>query len=279
MGWAKDVRAAAADAGQALRVALGRSGHRCSECGHLRERHLRDHCPGDDPGDVYTPAEPPVGSVLETRDDIDEYRIERTVEGWAIQYRDGENEFGHNLTSSRVSWRAAWKAWGPPVGAEPFVDVPEDAPPLPARESAPDASGSTFDPPPPAESHQLRRVPSLGAGFLAAVAEGRRTPTPTPTPPTTATNTGATMTHSIGGAAAGIRGANDIAGESQGILSHAIEKLQEARQRLMAASAGSAQADVGEAMGLYERAIEAIREAQGGVAAAQSSAESVAARL
>lgn len=87
------------------------------------------------------------------------------------------------------------------------------------------------------------------------------------------------MSGSIGDAAAGIRGACDIAGESTGLIGLAIDKLEEAKQRMMAAALGTAQADVGEAMGLFEQVIEHLRNGQRGVAAAQSSAESVAARL
>jgi hypothetical protein len=211
------------------------------------------------PRSAPRPPEPPVGAVLETSYEGDTYRIERTPEGWAIQYRDGESEHGHRLTGSRISWRAAWSAWGPPAGAEPFRPVPADAPPLPPYppEPAPawvgmgmDASGQQIAMPPPAQPYR---------------------------PP--ASTTGGTMSDSIGGAAQGIRGSNDIAGEATGILAQAITKLEEARNRLQAAVAGSPQADVGEAVGLHGRAIDAIQDAQKAVQAAQSAGESVAGRL
>jgi hypothetical protein len=196
--------------------------------------------------------------VLETSYDGDTYRIERTPEGWAIQYRVGESEHGHRLTGSRISWRAAWSAWGPPCGAEPFTPVPADAKPLPPYPpepvpldvTAPDASTASLVMPPAARPYQ----------------------------PRSSTN-GATMSGSIGDAAAGIRSSNDTAGDATGILAQAIAKIEEARQRLQAAVAGSPQADVGEAVGMHGRAIEAIQDAQKAVTAAQSSAESVAARL
>lgn len=109
------------------------------------------------------PQEPPVGTVLETRDHDDVYRIERLPEGWAIQYRAGENEFGATHTTGRISWPSAWSAWGPPAGAGPLVPVAADAPPLPPHPPEPvpawvsmgtDASEARFDPSPAAQPHR-----------------------------------------------------------------------------------------------------------------------------
>jgi hypothetical protein len=455
-----------------IRCACGASGHISGSEVPGTQRPVPPH-----------PAEPPVGTVLETRDDIDRYRIERLPDGWAIQYRNGENEYGARHTSSRVSWRSAWKAWGPPTTGTPFIEVPAGAAPLPPREpdpvpldlTAPDASGDSLVMPAPAKPYRRRPLaeasrPPCTAGcehlrlsdrcvrcnpgysderqnfwiyseqkrtgatreeierrYLAqactgcglpgsdhlsgccpggevgtnftppssvepprpplppkpvlryrcncacgacvdnshcfpcryrqseetweAHVEGRTTvvrpdrsrrpsldignrPSTDPTcehpmgstvrqgddrqghwrrfdcddcgfsevtydeapdatpasldlpppaqpyrPHTTSSSSGAAMSGSIGDAAAGIRGACDIAGESTGLLGHAIEKLEEAKQRMMAAAEGSAQADVGEAMGLFERAIACCQEARGGVSAAQTSATDVAGRL
>lgn len=87
------------------------------------------------------------------------------------------------------------------------------------------------------------------------------------------------MSGSIGDAAQGIRGANDTANEAGGVLQQAIAQVEQARGRMLAAAAGSPQADVGEAAGLFNRSIESIHEAQRAVQAAISAAESVAARL
>lgn len=87
------------------------------------------------------------------------------------------------------------------------------------------------------------------------------------------------MSGSIGDAAAGIRGSNDTATEAGGILQQAIAQVEQARGQLLAAAAGSPQADVGEAAGLFNQAIDAITDAQRAVQAAISAAESVAARL
>lgn len=104
-------------------------------------------------------------------------------------------------------------------------------------------------------------------------------PQPTRTTPPTSSSSGASMSGSIGDAAAGIRGSNDTAGEANGILAAAIAKVEEARGQLQAAVAGSPQADSGDVMGLYGAAIGAIEDAQKAVLAAVSAAESVAARL
>jgi hypothetical protein len=129
--------------------------------------------------------------------------------------------------------------------------------------------------PPPASPP---RLPARQPNPPPALPPPPRQSAPTP-PPTSPSSSGASMSGSIGDAAAGIRGACDIAGESTGLLGHAIEKLEEAKQRMMAAAEGTAQADVGEAIGLFDRAIACCQEAQGGVAAAQDSATNVAGRL
>lgn len=112
---------------------------------------------------VSQPQEPPVGTILETRDSIDEYRIERTRGGWAIQYREGENEFGQPLTNGRISWGSAWRAWlgG---GSQPVRQVQPGDPPLPPYEEEDDPyagmgidesdckfGDGKFDPPPAAQ--------------------------------------------------------------------------------------------------------------------------------
>lgn len=92
------------------------------------------------------PAEPPVGTVLETSDNLDTYRIEHLPEGWAIQYRPGESEHGLTHTNGRISWASAWKAWGPPAGSDPFTVIsrpPSSSTPKPAAPAARPTIGGT----------------------------------------------------------------------------------------------------------------------------------------
>jgi len=137
------------------------------------------------------PPEPPIGTVLETRDRIATYRIERLPEGWAIQYRPGEDEFGATHTSGRISWESAWRAWGPPAGAEPFRPVSggyDDCDPdredladddLADEDYSPDIAPAANSLPPAAEPYQPAK-PSTS---------------PNTTPPArTAPTTGAAMT-------------------------------------------------------------------------------------
>lgn len=220
--------------------------------------------PASDP-----PLEPPVGTVLETRDGDDVYRIEHLPDGWAIQYRPGESEHGATHTGSRISWRSAWSAWGPPSGAEPFTEVPPDAPPLPPYVPEPSldldcvgGSGAVLDRPPAAEPH---RPPP---------------PSPRSTPPrTTTSSTGAAMTATINDVQAGIAMANDQASESLGALQQAHSALEQSQAGLMHATEGSHQADVSEATGLLAKAIGSIVEVQQAVAAAIQASEGVAGRL
>jgi len=182
------------------------------------------------------PVEPPVGTVLETRDEIDEYRIERLPDGWAIQYRDGENEYGATHTSGRISWRAAWSAWGPPAGAQPFVEVPADAPALPPRPPEPvppwvgmghAASSQRLDLPPAAKPHAPPRPPAAPA---------MRT---SPTTPPTSTSSGASMTTSQGEVNAAVLGSNQHSEAAIHTVHAAIAELEQARAALMAAAQGS----------------------------------------
>jgi hypothetical protein len=104
-------------------------------------------------------------------------------------------------------------------------------------------------------------------------------PPPPPTPPPASPLSGGTMSDSIGDAAAGIRGANDTAGEANGVLQQASALVEQARGQLLAAVAGSPQADASEAVGMFGRAMEAIADAQKAVLGAITSAEGVAGRL
>lgn len=77
------------------------------------------------------PPEPPIGTVLETSDDLDTYRIERDGTGWHVRYWPVEP--GQPLTGRGLSWEATWRSLGPPVGAKPFRAVLPGEPDLPPR--------------------------------------------------------------------------------------------------------------------------------------------------
>jgi len=203
------------------------------------------------------PQEPPVGTVLETRDDIDEYRIERLPDGWAIQYRDGENEYGYTHTGSRVSWRSAWNTWGPPAGAEPFTPVPAGAPPLPPHPpepvpldvTAPDASTASMAMPPPAQPYR---------------------------PP--ARTTGATMSNQ-GDTNAAVLGSNQHSESAMRAIHVAIDELEQARAALMAAAQGSQNpSDFEDAARAISATIEHYREGLPKVLHAMSMVSDAAAR-
>lgn len=229
----------------------------------------------EEPPTVARPPQPPVGTVLETRDGDDVYRIERLPKGWAIQYRTGEGE-GSTHTMGRISWRAAWSAWGPPTSGSPLVPVPTDAPPLPSiPEEAPldldyldypGASGGRIDMPPAAEPYRPRK---------------RTTSTPTPARrPAAPTATGGTMTAaSIADVRTVITQAVSRAHEALGPLQQAVTELEEARGLFLQATAGSEQADVSEAAALVGRAIGEVTDAMQAVQAATASAEAVSGRL
>lgn len=217
------------------------------------------------------PVEPPVGTVLETREGDDVYRIERLPEGWTIQYREGEGE-GATHTMGRISWRAAWSAWGPPTTGSPLVPVPADAPPLPSRPQEtpldldhPGASGSRVDMPPAAEPYQPRK---------------RTTSTPTPARrPAAPATTGDTMTASIESVRVGIAQAASCAQETVGPLQQGLTGMHDARSLLMQATAGTEQADAGEAMATIAHAIEEISTSMHAVQVAISAIEAVSGRL
>lgn len=216
------------------------------------------------------PVQPPVGTVLETRDGDDVYRIERLPDGWAIQYRDGEGEYGLAHTSSRISWRAAWTAWGPPAGTGPLVPMPAGAPPLPSLpEEAPldldhpGAAGGRIDMPPAAQPYRPR--PST------IPAPARQPPSPT--------ITGDAMSTSIEQVKTLIASAIADVGGAQSSIHHAITEMERARAGFLAAAEGSSQQDAEAAAATLTAVIDNLREALGQSTAAVEMTEQVGARL
>lgn len=68
---------------------------------------------------ICLPPEPPVGAVLLTRDNGDEFRIHRDTKGWRIEGGTGQP----------ISWRTAFVAWGPgqdPTCTFEIVWLPQD---------------------------------------------------------------------------------------------------------------------------------------------------------
>ncbi len=211
------------------------------------------------------PVEPPVGAVLETRDGDDVYRIEHLPDGWAIQYRPGEDE-GATHTTGRISWRAAWSAWGPPTSGSPLLPVLAGAPPLPSQPEEPpldidhpDASGSLLHRPPAAQPHRPR---------VAA----------TPYTPSLTTS-GVTVNSSIQEIRGILTAASDVIGAAQGPIQHAIDEATRARNALMAAMDGSYQPDVEAQVAVLTNMIEHLEEALGRSHHAIAGNQAIGARL
>jgi hypothetical protein len=236
------------------------------------------------------PPEPPVGTVLETSDAYDTYQIERTDDGWHVRYREDEDPSGEGrrLTPGfggrGVAWPAAWSAWGPPSGAEPFRPVSADSPLLPAHpeedgdgpsdaDVSPDASDGRFEDggglPPAAEPH----VPP------------RRRPPRTPHPESPAT-TGSTGSTTGGTGMAGIEEAREgimtmHRSAEQGLaeLEQAHSSLEDAQNGLRQGTEGSNQAEADQAHAQLADAMSKIDEARQQVAQALQEFEGVATRL
>lgn len=256
------------------------------------------------------PPEPLIGTVLETRDSIEAYRIERTAAGWHLQYRDGENENGRALTATPISWRAAWMAWGPPAGAQPFTPVRPGAAPLPP---APPDESEPWEHGPDATGQRLTAVPAAGpyrppitsgavmpgpctrnpdclredghsgicskslAGHLIGTLRGKTT---IPSSPTSASGTsGGTVTASIETVKVQIMAAIDVAQQGLGTLQHGSGQVEQAQAMLQLATEGSGQVDASQACAQLAQAGAGITDQQHAVQAAIQSAEDVLARL
>lgn len=225
---------------------------------------------------VDIPPEPPVGTVLETSDDIDTYRIERTDLGWHIQYREGESEFGERLTSFAgrgISWRAAWSAWGPPAGSRPFYTVPAGAPPLPPRPPEPDpyagmsadASAGHLDPPPAAQPYQPPKCTAQS----------------TTKPPGTSYSGGTTMSGSdtYGGLRARVQGVASRMQERQGLLQQALSDIEQDVAEVNDIGSETNQAGIQDSLGALQQVQQKIEEAIQMLGAAEQSLEGAAAAL
>jgi hypothetical protein len=200
------------------------------------------------------PVEPPVGTVLETSDNIETYQIEHTPEGWAVQYQ-GENGGFWQRLNGRYSWESAWRGWGPPAGAEPFREVaPDDlsVPPYEEEDASADASDATFDPPPAAQPYRpgggtASTGTTNGGGGMSAVSEAK----------------GLLAT------------ASEQIEQAQAMNQEVISRLEEAQQSVLAAIDESSQAASDEAQGLIQRAIEVANEQAQNIAAIPQTLESI----
>lgn len=239
------------------------------------------------------PPEPPVGTVLETRDDLGgDYRIERTEDGWRQQYHDGESPDSSRTSPTfggrGISWRAAWSAWGPPNGAEPFREVPADAPLLPAPPAepgdddpvGPDASDVRFEDggglPPAAELYAPAR-PATTPSRLEIKRTGRWYDENLITS-TNTTSTGGTGM-SIGDARQGMLGPIEKLNEALGAIQSGRAALEEAQAGLLQATEGSNQAEADQAHAQVAESLNKVDDAQQQIASALQEFEGVAQRL